>query len=752
MAFGNASVLPTPEKQAPSAEDESLAPVRGTAKTNPRRKSEVDVHYEPEPLLIFRPETGEFICIPAHEVTAFENDANLWDMLVDTLHKANAKVDDLAEELHQLQIKALRSPAEQQKLEKALDDAYKEAKAAHEKLHGALTPLGKMDSGHMSIVEIIPIYNSAGGPVRSFRKYTARYVRSDRIKSKWDRYIPAGWEKRKGTAAEKDSAHKAFASRAFFSKQNDQLQFNKDELKKGAGTLSTKFKGDLLKIETHSVQGALTAWADGWNKKLTYDRAARNPDAKWSRNIDLTAQAQLMRYFAGVGLSTEWDPLKGNCALKASGRAEFAVAEAKAAGTFYFPDRVGWVWRLTDNPKDKSTAIRFAAELAVSAMAGASIVGEVGIAVDWKDEKRKELGLYGAAVSGAGNRQRELRINQKPVDPSAKAELEVFAGAKAEIKLWGGVQWLNPEQLGLGYQEFAKVGETVTGMLGAGAGCLFELSYAAGKFRFRMMASVCLGVGAKGALELEVDVGQIVQFWKWLAYQLYHADYKQLKFIAKEAFEYIVKLQVMIIEGTIEKMEQAVGWAEDEITAKYEEIIARLDQEERRVQLMNRIIANPHGFLRYTTPEAKGVMLYQMTRHDWKVDGLDGRNHGGRYYGRRKDAVKKILREAQTRRDFDNVVQHMSADGSRCDATLTAKNRAQLRDFLNTSLVGSSGDGQEIDTFYDNLQASLKAEPTRGYAMCENTSPTYLAQRDYGIDHSMLADIGSMAMPPTTYA
>lgn len=749
MAFGNPSALPVENKKG---DDDSLPPTRGEAKTNPIKKSHTVVRYEPEPLLIFRPETGEFMCIPAKDVTQFENDANLLDHIIENFHKANAKANDIAEQLHKLQISPLASPAEYTKAEQALMDAYKEAKAAHEKLHGALTPLGKMDSGHMSIVEIIPIYNAAGGPVRTLRKYTARYVRSDRIKNSWDRHIPTGWEKRKGTATEKDSAHKAFASRAFFSKKDDQLEFNKEELKKGTSTLNTKFKADLLKIETHSVQGALNSWADGWNKKLTYDRATKNPNAKWNKNIDLGAQAQLLRYFAGVGLATEWDPLKGNCALKASGRAEFAVAEAKAAATIYYPDRVGWVWRLTDDPKDKSTAIRFAAELALSAMAGASIVGEVGVSVDWKDEKRKELGLYGAAVSGAGNRQRELRINQKPVDPTAKAELEVFAGAKAEVKLWGGVQWLNPEQLGLGYQEFAKVGETVTGMIGAGAGCLLELSYAAGKFRFRMMASVCLGLGAKGALELEVDVGQIVQFWKWLAYQLYHADYKQLKFIAKETFQYIVQLQVMIVEGTIARIEDAIGWVETEIPNKFRELLVRFESEEKRVQLMNRILANPYDFLRYTTPEAKGVMLYQMTRHDWKVDGLDGRNHGGRYYGRRKDAVKKILKEAQTRRDFDNIVQHMSADGSKCDATLTDKNRTQLREFLNASVVGSSGEGREIDDFYNSLQASLKSEPTRGYAMCENTSPTYLAQRDYGIDHSMLADIGSMAMPPTTYA
>ncbi|WP_302912198.1 hypothetical protein [Ralstonia pseudosolanacearum] len=734
-------------------------PLRGTATTNLIKGSKVFVDHVPDPLLIFRPDTGEFMCIPSKDVTQFENDANYLDHVIDTYHKSNAKADDLAEQLHKLNLAPQSGQAKYTETEKALEQAYAEAKAAQEKLHGALKPLGKMDSGHMSIVEIIPIYNATGGPVRKFRKYTARYVRSDRIKNNWDRYVPTGWEKRQGTAKEKDSGQKSFIK-----KENDQYKLDKDELKKGTSTLKTKFKADLLKLETHCVQGALWDWADGWNKHLKYDHATSNPQSKLNNNIDLTAQAQVMRYFAGYGLSTEWDPLKGNCALKASARAEVAIAEAKAVTTIYYPDRVGWVWKLTDNPKDTSTAIRFAAELALSGMVGASIVGEAGIAVDWADEKRKELGLFGSAAT-ATRKPRTLAVNQQPtgpgatskaedkhLDPSAKAELEVFAGAKAEVKLWGGLQWLNPEQLGLGYQEFAKIGDSVSGLLGAGAGCMLELTYASGKFRFRMMASACLGVGAKGKLELEVDIGQIAQFWKWLAYQLYHADYKQLKFITKQAFDLFVQIHVMVIEGTIDKIEEVVGWTERTIEKKFEELVARWENEERRVQLMNRILATPTNPLRDSPPEAKGIMLYQMTRHDWSVDGLDSRNHGGRYYGRRKDAVKKILKEAQTRRDFNNIVQHMSADGTKCADDVTKKNHDQLRAFLSMAVIGTTKDGQEIDDFYNQLQASLKVAPTRGYAMCSNDTSDYRNQSTWGIDHPMLADIGSMAMPPSTYA
>ncbi|WP_354675414.1 hypothetical protein [Cupriavidus alkaliphilus] len=732
---------PANDTSAGAANPDQETP-RETARTNPKPKSEVVTKVRPEPLLVFRPQTGEFICIPAEDVTAFENACAMLDQIIEAFHAANKKVDKLAERLHKLQTSPLSSPAERSTVEKSLMQAYQEAKAAQEKLRGTLEPLDKLDGGHKSIVELIPIYkDKTGKEKRSFRKYTARYVRSDRIKSKWDRYVPTGWEQLKGTAKEQKSGDKAFLSRA-----NGQTKIDTKELKKGLTELEKKFKTDLIKIDSHAVQGILFPWAESWNKSLQYDRANSNPDAALKNNIDLTAQAQLMRYFAGVGLAAEWDPKKGECALKAGARAEFAVAEAKASAKFYFPDKVGWIWQLTDKQSDKSTAIRFAAELGLSGMAGASIVAELGVAINYKDEKRKELGLYGAAVSGAGARQRELKINQTPIDPAVSGELEAFAGVKAELKLLGSVQWLNPEDLAGGYQDFAKVGPAITGMLGAGAGCMLELTYAAGKFRFRAMASVCLGAGAKGKLELEVDVGQIAQFFKWFAYQLYHADYTQLKFVAKEAFELIVRLHVMLVEGSIREIREIVGWAESTIRDNFDDLLEMLEKEERRVKLMERILASPAGTLRNTVPEAKGAMLYQLTRHDWRIDGLDARNHRGRYYGRRKDAVKKILREAQTRRDFDNIVQHMTPDGNKGNLS---NNRAHLERFLDMAIIGGAGDDEEIDNFYYRLQASLKLEPTRGYPMCSNDSSVYFAQCSSGADHPLLADIGMLPMPNT---
>ena len=73
------------------------------------------------------------------------------------------------------------------------------------------------------------------------------------------------------------------------------------------------------------------------------------------------------------------------------------------------------------------------------------------------------------------------------------------------------------------------------------------------------------------------------------------------------------------------------GKTEDSISAAFEKLQRELSREERRVRLTQRIISDP-ALLIHATPEAKGAVLYQLTRHDWRFDGLDGRNHRGGYY------------------------------------------------------------------------------------------------------------------------
>jgi hypothetical protein len=269
----------------------------------------------------------------------------------------------------------------------------------------------------------------------------------------------------------------------------------------------------------------------------------------------------------------------------------------------------------------------------------------------------------------------------------------------------------------------------MTTMAGAGLTCMLDVSYAAGRFRIKAKAGLCLGVGAKGDIEVSIDALRIAEFFKWFFYHLYHANFQRLKFVDKVAFDAFTRIQVMVMQG-YQYLEATVGQEVNAIDQLFQDLIAEYGKEAARVELMNRVLSNP-WMLQYATPEAKAVMIYQLTRRWYATDGVDNANHAyGRWYGYRKDAVKQILKWSHTKHDLDNVVQHIHPLGHAGDIVTR---RQQLRDFLQMSLIGGpAGDAKEMDNYYDDLTAMLKAEPTPGYAVAGVDSHDYAFQAAAG--------------------
>jgi hypothetical protein len=102
-----------------------------------------------------------------------------------------------------------------------------------------------------------------------------------------------------------------------------------------------------------------------------------------------------------------------------------------------------------------------------------------------------------------------------------------------------------------------------------------------------------------------------------------------------------------------------------------------------------------------------------------------------------------VLQQAQTKRDFDNIIQHMSASGNKGNLD---KNRKQVVNFLDMSVFGDAKQDNEMEDFYNDLQAMLKDEPTRGWPMVANDSVQYALQRSRGTDHTMYASLQDVSM------
>ncbi len=81
-------------------------------------------------------------------------------------------------------------------------------------------------------------------------------------------------------------------------------------------------------------------WAEEMNKSLTAKGDGKVDESVYHQYVDISAQAQLMRYSHGAGASAEYNPSE-----KTGGQnrrsCQFCTGEAKAETALYLPDRLG---------------------------------------------------------------------------------------------------------------------------------------------------------------------------------------------------------------------------------------------------------------------------------------------------------------------------------------------------------------------------------------------------------------------------
>ncbi|HDX2699840.1 TPA: hypothetical protein RN976_004005, partial [Escherichia coli] len=166
-----------------------------------------------------------------------------------------------------------------------------------------------------------------------------------------------------------------------------------------------------------------------------------------------------------------------------------------------------------------------------------------------------------------------------------------------------------------------------------------------------------------------------------------------------------------------------------------------IEASKKRNQLAANIIAKPEWLLTYT-PEAKGILLYLLTRHGtW--DHIDPENRGSLLmdiYAERKEAVIQVLCSIQTRREWIKVMCHRSRDGSDLakngDEELVVKEQErQLTEFLQEGFNRDQDMKRraaelaalELSEIYYRLKTGQ--ELSWGYALAMNNTPWYNVNR-----------------------
>ncbi|MDO9003344.1 MAG: hypothetical protein Q7V20_07840 [Aquabacterium sp.] len=667
--------------------------VLGSASTNVTRGSSTDAKatYDAD-LLLFDPKNEAVLVVPKEKAKEFLQEANQMEALCKALIDAKERLITLEEKLAKAE--TARWPTlnevnhltgELKKAQKKYDEAYAAVKVElGDKGYLATSGNGK------EMLELIPLSKrKAGGKPQVWgRKWT--YVRSDKVRSHYRSYQLSTKDKKAQTAS--------------FIKNG---KIDTKTLKEQFGKLEPKFKAEWEDHTAGFMLPNLQAWADDLNRKSE------------GKHISFAYGVQLFRYFAGCSAGVEWNPKGGKIAGKLNGKAELMVAQGEASAEGYLPNSDGWAWALTGMKSGKEFhigALRFMAQVKLTAAAGASAAAELGLEVDYSQ-------LTKAGVKGAGR--------PKGTDPNAKkASLEkvgaeaglgadLFAGAKAGGEFTGALEYKSPKTVNEKFKAMASVGPKVEVQFGAGAAACLMVHYDKGKFRLKAKAGLCFGAGAKGEIGLEVDALHIAEFMEWLFRALLNANFEMLQILTSECYRSAVRLQVMMLNG--------VGDAYRNVDQEWSDFQKKLDLEDQRVKLMERVLTDP-AELRLCVPEAHGILLHQLTRHGsltaahpansgWTTNSFWD---GFEFLGQRKKAVMQVCQWAQSKRQFENMVQHMNAKGSKGGF------RGNYDGLLRFMEVGP------LDSNYDDalrvLYARLPDEPARGFPLAMNNTVDFSMQ------------------------
>ena len=623
------------------------------------------------PALYFHPDSETLIAVDACDNDAIEREHGRLEKLLATRIDARLRIDEITQQMISLN---WHQVAERNRLESRLKQEYQQLDGAIVALRTELqdlTPASQLpqatlldDNAKKSAIGIMEMIEIRGEGYRGGR-YT--YVRSDKIRSHWRRYRLNDGEKQPATKSFMKTVSHTGEDGVTRTRQEIDTEKLKSQLAKVKPSMTVR---EQKLIDDHV--DVLTDWARELNDSLKEHAESE------SGNIVFDGQAQLMRWTYGAGLKGSLNPFEydirtgkvkpsATASGKLSAYASLALAEAKSTAKVYWPDYAGTricypldPARIPGGGMGLLGILRFDFELALSGSIGASLGIEAGIS--FSGDMVKGLPVR-ATPTGTPGQWRNVDISKAVEEVKPGAELSLFAGAEAGANLAGRMVWLNPDKAGKGSDKFsslAKVAVGVTGQAGWGVSGCVELSWKDGKVRIRIKGGVCSGLGAKGSVTLEVD-GQAIMtgFMPCLTYMLRNADYTRLMNIMTEK-NYGYFCAIPLLTG-IYSLNRAIDVAEG-----ISDVLERSwSNKEARVRLMERILADD-DYLKYAPPESKGAAIAALIETSFWDEVASPASHrgeaceGGTTFASRKRAILAVLRWVQSKREYENIMQHLS--------------------------------------------------------------------------------------------
>lgn len=708
------------------------------------------VNGEHGPQVYFHPGSATLLCVDAKDNRLLIQEQLKMTALLENQKKAQIALDELN---FKMLTQAGKQP--QRVYDSKLQSTYQQLNDANEKLKAELKTLtAQVPEGELldenskgsaiGLMELIPLQKTTG--------FKSTYVRSDKIRSHWRKYKLSEVDKESGEASFIKYEYKEITGVDANGNQTKKTvrsgKIDTEELIKQLKEASASLKFEDELIEDSNV--VLTDWAKKMNKGLTWPKENDKPDdeSTYHQYVDISAQAQLMRYSQGAGLSAEFNPLEKKASAKMEGHSSFALGEAKASTELFIPDRLGIALLF---PAKASAglasdvcnmgAIRYTINAVLSGNVGASLGIELGVEADFSGEMAKGYGIKGSPAKLAPPPppgQRKINLTIPLPDVQAGGEIGAFAGVQAGGNVSGAIEWFDPhpdddkqiahdsnKQIVNKEKKFtaiAKLSLGVTAQAGAGGSAVFYVTYINSRFRIYCKAALCWGVGAKGCLGFEVDGNSFAAFMKGFMYMLRNVDYQKLEdMMPLDSFRALCAIPIILVAEKIQIGSEMFNHLNSDVRGILRQFNQTLDNEDKRVVLMNSIIANPDQ-LKYTPPETKGSIISQLMIFN-AFDIIDQRNQkkDTSKWGvmqLRKTAIMYCFKWVQSKADYNNVMQHMTAIPAEGKGSAEVNEKALLS-FLGMTELGLMGSfstqyEQNIHTLYERLPDTVDPdEPFR---------------------------------------
>jgi hypothetical protein len=699
-------------------------------------------------VLVYWPEKNGFLALFPEEYRSFYAEADEHSKKIEKLQSANRRFTEAALSLREAHKRGV--VAEISKAETELQQAMSDMQLASKDVKKTLQPLGRLDAKEgAKMVELVALKKP-----KNQQKAIPIFVKSTTLKQVLaeKRIYLVDEEKQKrpkekifkdGKLDTKEITHR------IAEKVQDKTKFSK----------KWKLKPD----DAEAYSGVLSEWARTMNGDAGQfiERSIHDIETKFNidpsdprRNIDLSAEAQLMRYTGGAGLEINFNPFKGNLhdkrdgnwpktlkrgaksgefGIKANAQAAFAIAEARIRTCLYYPHYAGW--HATAEVAQQVFELgywRFYGDLILSGGVGASLAVEVDVGISYTGGKQGLRGISAADKGKAGAK----------AHGGAQAELDAFAGGRLGVDAVGALQWLNPEGAGSNgkpmkikpseaiaeFKDIAKVTPTCSALAGAGLKGAFQIKHEVGKFVIYVKMGACLGVGLDGSMKFEVGTETIGEFFKCVAYQLKRADYhKIVDAIELDAYKAYCQIRYLVIANG-RSIEEFVDKKLIGLNDEYEKVSDAIDNaiknganaaQDFARRIRTELQRQTGGWVTYAPPEVLGKIQLQIALMSIGEKEIRGQAH---------ELMALALGAPQTINQLETIAEHM-----------TSRMGDKQEKGIGLALIESCLRGTQNEAYLAGTEARLaQAEPLMSRPFIWNSEPEFIAAK-LNIEHPMYA-------------